>query len=402
MRRIQFKTFVVPALLAGLPSQCLGVDPLKFDIGPVLVRPQTDVEETYNDNVYFRQTDRQGDFISTFTPGLALSVGHENANHVIVDYQAPYNLYAKNSTLDGWAQIVKVDAQYAAPRTTIQAKESYDSEFGILGGATQLQTPLRFDSYQDEVSVGYDVAGKTSLYAKADYTAVEFERNFPLVDYADARATFGANYKLTPKTSIFVEGYVGHVATKSETPTIANGPSALYYGAFAGVQGSLATKFTWYAKVGYELRGYSDDTSAPSAVVAELDLAYHPLPRTILDLNFFRGNLPSIQYANENLVLDRVRTTASRTFGTAERLEALIGVDYSSFGYDSAGLSGRTDQVIVASVEVKYHFNEWMMADCGYNFSRWSTTGAIPVTDNLEYNINKVFVALKFGYKKTQ
>ena len=396
MRRCKLNKCTVPLLLAGLPAQISHGDPLAFDIGPILVRPRADVSETYNDNVLYHQTDVKGDFITTISPGVGLSLGTFDVNHIFVNYMMPANIYASQTTLNGINHNVSFDGLYEGPKTTVQATEAYTSNFGLLGGSTMLDAPVGWETYNDSIRVGYDVAGKTSLYAKADYTAQEFERGFGFIDYADIRGTLGASYHYSPKTSFFLEAYYGHLKTHSELDSIPSGPRARYYGAFAGVNGELATRFTWYAKAGYELRDYSDGTSAPGALVAEIDLAYNMNDRTKIDLRYRRANQSSINYSGQNYVLDSVTAALTQKFGSSEKLEARLAIDYSSYAYTLGTLNNRTDDALLAGLDVIYHFNDWLTGDCGYQFLNFGTTDPTVRT----YQVNKFFVLLNIGYLK--
>jgi hypothetical protein len=403
MRHIKAGRRALPFVLAGLPCQlsfggASGFDPLAFDIGPVLIRPQGQLAETYNDNVYYRSGATQvGDFVTTVAPGVDLSLGEFDVNHVAVEYLMPVNLYASQTKLSGINQIVTLDGLYQGSRLTVEGVESYTSRFGLLGGSTEIPTPLRYENYDDSIRFGYDVAGKTTLYAKASYAGQEFEQGFPLIDFSDLRGTFGAAYHYSPQTSFFLEGYAGYVTTHSEdAAVVASGPTARYYGLFAGVQGELATRLTWYAKGGYELRDYSDGSSAPGAIVADLELAYNFNDRTKIDLHYRRANQTSIQYASQTTLADTVGASLTQKFGGAEKLEAAVTLDYYNLAYELGSLNGLTADGLGAGLDVKYHFNDWLTADCRYQFLSFDTT--LPGIVN--YKVNQYVVMLSVGYVK--
>jgi hypothetical protein len=368
-----------------------------FDVGPVLVRPRLDIEELFDDNITYAAKNEKSDFITSVNPGIGLSLGQPEWNNVIVNLSLPDRIYTQNPNSDYIGQNFALEGVYQGSNFTIKAHELYVNTYGYLGGATFGQiNPLWFQNFQDSLEFGYDIGGKTTLYLKTAYNAAEFERSIlSLVDYEDFRGTFGASYHYTSQTSFFLEGYTGEVVTQRES--IAPGlalPRAQYYGVFGGVQGSLGSRFEWYAKGGYEIRDYSNDTSAPGAVVAELDLKYHLNDATRFDLKYVRANQASINYAGVNYVYDQVFAAVDYKFGKREKLEAVGSVSYSDFSYQGVGYNGRVDSPITLTADLKYHFNRWLTGDIGYQFINFSSTGA----NVLSYEVQRTFVMLSIGY----
>jgi hypothetical protein len=142
------------------------------------------------------------------------------------------------------------------------------------------------------------------------------------------------------------------------------------------------------------LRDYSDNTSAPGAVVAELDLIYHLNDATRFDLKYTRGNQASINYAGVNYVYDQVNAAVDYKFGKREKLEAVASVAYSDFSYQGVVYNGRVDNPIVLSADLKYHFNRWLTGDIGYQFINFASTS----TSVQSYDVQRTFVMLSIGY----
>ncbi len=398
MLRGKLKRCAIPLALAGLPTGVASADPLMFDIGPVLVRPTAAVQEMYDDNVTYQHTNPKGDFITSVTPGLGLSIGEKEWNHIIVNYSIPNRIYAGQSSLDYTGQNLALDGLYQGGQVTVKALENYTASYGILGGATVSAIAVGSEAYHDAIEIGYEISPKTSLYSKTVYDAIEFQQSsLNLIDYASYQETFGAGYHYSPKTSFFLEMYGGEVLTHVESfnpsPTP---PRANYYGMFTGVQGQLGSRLIWYAKGGYEIRDFSNGTSAPGAIVAELDLTYNFNSWTRLDLRYRRANQSSINYIGINYVTDQVGAAVTRKFGKREKLETSLGVDYTSFAYQGATYNGRTDTPITASADVKYHFNDWLMADLAYQFLSFSSTEPESVVRS--YEVNRISLTMTLGY----
>jgi len=393
-----------PLILAGLPAPFLQADPLKFDVGPFNLEPRATVGETYNDNVLLRENNVKGDFITQFMPGLGIFTGEPNFNHASVDYLLTRNLYANQSQLDSLDHAISFQGIYDWPRLTLEGTASYLSKKALLGGEVSSESPVGYETYYDVLKLAYDLSGKTGLYGSVRYDAEEFEKNTGLIDYADVRGTLGATYHYTPKTSFFLEGYYGQVGTKPEDPRIPVGPRAYYEGTYMGLQGKLATRFTFYAKAGYEFRNFSDGTSAPGALVSEVSLSYNFNENLVANVRYHRANQTSIQFNDQTFVQDDVHASLTRKFGSEGKLETSIGVDYLVNAYDSTSknniigqsLNGRTDSPIELNLDVKYHFRKWLLADCGYRFSNFDSSDSTV----RKYTVNQIYLFLSMGYTK--
>ena len=214
-------------------------------------------------------------------------------------------------------------------------------------GGPRTRFPSGTNYYNDSIRFGYQVVEARQVFTpKRPYNGEEFENGFPLIDFSDLRGTLGANYQYSPKTSFFLEGYYGHVTTHSEELAVrarAVRPRVTTACSSAS-KARLAARFTWYAKAGYELRDYGNGTSAPGAVVAELELAYNFNERTKIDLRYRRANQSSIQYADQNLVMDNVQASLTQKFGRAEKLEGAVTVDYynAAYNFNSVAASANT------------------------------------------------------------
>src|SRR5256885_8405799 len=90
------------AASGGIASALEPSDVLVFSHGPLSLRPQFVLTERFNDNVFYSNSDRRADLITTVSPGLKFQVGDDlpDQNHFVVLYMLDQAFYIDNPTLD--------------------------------------------------------------------------------------------------------------------------------------------------------------------------------------------------------------------------------------------------------------------------------------------------------------
>lgn len=74
-------------------------DFLIFNKGPLSLRPQFDVQESYNDNIFYRDKFVVGDMVTQMTPGLVLQLGDMfGENQLRLEYGYDIVKYSGQST----------------------------------------------------------------------------------------------------------------------------------------------------------------------------------------------------------------------------------------------------------------------------------------------------------------
>src|ERR1041385_6309082 len=90
-------------LLLSVCYRAAGLEPedvLFIKAGPLTIRPQVALTETYNDNIFYQAKDPLQDFITTISPGLRLQLGRPEHNFIALGYTYDQLLYAENSDLN--------------------------------------------------------------------------------------------------------------------------------------------------------------------------------------------------------------------------------------------------------------------------------------------------------------
>src|SRR5437899_1450655 len=91
-------TWAAGVWAAGLSAHALEPsDVLAFSVGPLLLRPQLSVNETYDSNVFYREQEAQSDFITHVVPGLNLFLGKRELNFISLSYTYDKAFYAQRT-----------------------------------------------------------------------------------------------------------------------------------------------------------------------------------------------------------------------------------------------------------------------------------------------------------------
>src|SRR2546428_2943414 len=107
-----------PALAAGVWAAGLSAhalepsDVLAFSVGPLLLRPQLAVNETYDSNVFYDKSNEVGDAITHVVPGVNLFLGKRELNFVSLSYTFDQAFYAQRRDLDNENHILTLSGQW--------------------------------------------------------------------------------------------------------------------------------------------------------------------------------------------------------------------------------------------------------------------------------------------------
>ena len=388
------------ALAASLsaPVQTEAVDPdrlLLYSYKRLSVRPQLVVAEAFSDNVYFRETGVESDFITLISPGVKFQIGRKDEEYVALDYNFDNYFYASEDSLNAQQHRLALAGRLEAKRIKLEGKDTVEFLSGVLSGSLAA-TGRKVDRFVNDHTymVTYDFSDKTSLYGRGTYQEVDYENSVPLYDLNTLVGTLGAGYKPFTKTRFFGEVYYGQTAVNPNA-VLVKPPHSEFIGGFLGVTGDFTEKLQGTVKAGYEYRVFSDNTPTPSAPVVELGLTYKLSEKTQLGLAYNKRTAVSVESARQSYSIDQIILTASQWIGTGERFRASARVAYEHYAYETTGtLLNRTDQYLRATAELTYFFKIWLRGNLGYSFEKFDTdfTGAF------DYDVNQVILSVSIGY----
>ncbi len=389
-------------LAASIPNQARALestDFLLFNKGPVSVRPQLNVTESLNDNVFYGdggRVKREGDFLSGISPGLNLLVGQDPANSMLLTYMHDQFFYVEHPELDAGQHRGSLSSHFEYHRFTIVGTDRTELLNSVLGGSFQLrQNVTRLVNFHD-YRVGYELSEKTSLYVDGLFSGVDYLPPFAdnLLDSRTLIGTLGFSYKAFSKTSFFGEVYYGQTTT---TPNISSLklPYAEFTGGFLGAKGEFTPHLTGQVKAGYEVRSFSDGTPGGNSPVVSASLVQAFTEKRSLSFNYSRRQEVSVQYIRESYVIDSTSLVLSQMLGETRRWRASAELGYDRISYDeNLAFPNRQDTDFRISTVLNYQVRRWLLAGLTYNFERF--TSDLPVV--IDYHVNRVTLSLAIGF----
>jgi Putative beta-barrel porin 2 len=404
------KPLVGTLVALGLSIQAAALQPedvLFMKAGPLTLRPQLSLSETYNDNIFYQGQNPVEDFITVVSPGLKLQLGRPEHNYISLGYTLDQLFYIRNPDLDAPQHTVDLADQFELQRLKLVGTDRFQllsSPFGgvverIIGTngiATILGRDVNRTSFDDNYTLSYDLGEKTGLYVRATHSSTDYQQGIALYDIETLTGTFGFGYRAFPKTIFFGEGYYGQTTTEPNDVFLAPNPRLDFFGGYLGVRGNFTAKLSGMVKVGYESREFADGSSAPSAPVVDLALAQQFSETQSLSLTYSRQNNVSVQYSRENYTVDMIGLEFTQLMGPSRKWRATLGASYGMYGYEQAGSSANSVQYdyLRASANLAYQIQRWLTASIGYDFERVSGNS----TAVIDYDVNRVTLRVAIGY----
>ncbi len=370
-------------------------DLLVYDIGPLTLRPLLELNETFNNNILFRDKDIVGDFVTTVTPGLKLQLGQLGGNLITISYLHDELLYAEADYLNAGQDRVLSGLRYQGGRFSVDGRDQVDFLSTILGGGYSSLSGVLVDRLvlSDRYTVGYQVTEKTKTYLAGNFSMTDWGKNGQsLFDSTTYGGTAGFSLKALSQTSFFGELYYGQTsleANNARKETL----EAEFIGGFLGVRGEFTDKITGSAKIGYETRTFGiEDTGAP---VVEMDVSYYLTERSVATLSYQRSQEVSMELPPAVYTMDSANFNYSQKIGSAEKLRAQFNLSYMINSFEpNKPYPLRNDQYFRAGVILSYSYKPWFTTSLGYDFNKFGSD----YESLIDYDQNRISLGMKIGF----
>ena len=356
--------FLKYAALSGVAvaSPAIALDPaslLNYRMGPLQLRPQLELKEVFDSNVYYRDTNIKSDLISTVSPGLELQLGQLDGNFASIKYTFSRDVYLENTALDADGHLVDFKLKYDTWKTSLTGVDRLQLSSDVLNGGygsisgTKVSRQTQFHEY----SLQYVYSPKTAVYLRGTANMAEFEKGTPLYNSNDMRAALGAQYFMFTRLAVFTEGYYGQTAVSPNTPTVDPAHST-FYGGNVGVRGYIGTKTFGMIRAGYQTRSFADSTPGLASPVVDVSLEHRFTERTKLGWSYSRKDYVSVQFAREAYFSDLISLKLDQNIGSSDKWKAYVSASYEDLGYElRPGQTGaRNDTSVRAGVGVNVKF----------------------------------------------
>lgn len=406
------KRYYIRLLCAGAAStvaatNALGLeasDVLVFSHGPVSLRPQFEIVEEFNDNIFYHETDRQSDFITTFAPGLKFLVGQDlpDENHIKLQYTLEELLYANHTSQNATQHKFLTDTHFEKGQFGLDGSDHFEMLSSILGGGFSIRgQKIDRNIWYDIYRVRYKMGERMAVYVEGQHVDADYRTKLPLFDTRTLLGTGGFEYTLSGDVFLFGEVYYGQTSLRSNA-VATRPPGTSFVGGFVGARGKFTEKIDGTLKAGYEVSTFRGnlpdglDDSAGSAPVVEASVRYAITERMRASLTYSRRQHVSVQFVRSAYVLDSVTAQITETLGSTGRLQLDLLGSYAMYSFDPAPAypGGRTDSDWKVQAGASYFFQTWLSTRLEYSFEEFTSDFASVV----DYNVNRVTLSLAIGY----
>jgi hypothetical protein len=400
---------------AGLLAAIVGLNTVKaidpsayllYEKGPVALKPQFNLSETFNDNVTYRSDDQKADLITTLSPGLALQVGRKDFNSLELTYFYERLLYADKTEFDANQHHIGSHLRFQKSRLTLDGRDVIDFLSSPIGGTGTSQGGAEGVTFIGERSVDrwifsdvyrltWDTTEKTDLYVQARHYLLDYEEGLLLYDSRYVIGTVGFEYHPFTKAYFFGETYFGQTENDANSPALAEYPRANYVGMYLGTHGQFTERLSGTVKAGFEHRYYSDGGDPLDAPVVEMSLDARIREKTRLLAGYSRYQYESIQRVRSSYVSDYLFFNWLQQIGGDGRLNTNFRVAYQLSDFEEGrNTSKRNDRLLQASLTISYDIKLWMRAFGSYSFEHFNSDG-----EGVEnFDVNRVTLGLQIGY----
>jgi putative beta-barrel porin BBP2 len=315
----------------------------------------------WDSNIFLSQNHPVGDTVIQLAGGFSFEIGDyrsQTNNFLTLKYLATGYIYTGRPEENGVDQQVVFHGQYRWDRLTLQSNVA----FSYLDGPDRLAGTFTTQYLVDGlVRALYDYSDKTQLHAEFEQITDIYPSQLSSYEYI---GRVGADYLITPKIKIGVEGDVGDLQIEHS--------GDMFYGeGRLRVAYQLTQKLTFLASGGFEVAHFSQNDDTKVLPVFDLSAQWTPFVGTTFGLSAFRKIFASPVEVGNVFTATGVQATVSQTF--FQRLSAAVFVGYENDQYKAAGsnavATSRADNYVYVRPNLTYSIGGWCNIVLYYQFN---------------------------------
>jgi hypothetical protein len=379
------------------------------------IHPYLSVGGFYTDNLFNREYDREGDFITRITPGIWVVLPNSRYPLIRVNtlntapgglelsrfrskgttrlqaygkYQADILLHDKFDSEDQVNQRAEAYARYNfRGGLSFDVLDIYELDHDAYGTGTSRELD-KFKSNLVTAGASYEITPKTSIEAEYGFYTLSYDAQRNAYREREDHSFAGRFlYRILPKTSVFVEydyislDYDENILSDSEEHQV-----------YLGAQWMATRKSRLRARFGYGLKDFDDsDTGEVDNFLAEVQLRHRFTPKSYIEFNATRQT-------NETDIAETDYTLSQkyqvRYFQRIlPKLMTTANIYYMRNSYRGEGVSGdRLDEYYGAGLDMKYSLTNWLALSGGYTFIKRNSNNIA-----YDYDRNNVYLSLIFA-----
>jgi len=379
---VLFPPLIGPDLLYAPPAR-----------GPLTVTPSLAITEQYNDNIFSSNANKQSDFITQFTPGLALQIQHPGFQWLSA-FSFTAEIYADHSELNNAANQLRflTSATYqATQRVNLSLTEGFNYGRNGTNLATSGVSSGRQESWSNVLSAGLGIqlTPRTTWNLSGAYSLERFASKDSQGSNTYRIGT-GLSYVLTQRLNVTAGYDFAYLDIDREPTTFTHTPR---------IGGSYQLTQTLSATA----------TAGPSFVVTDRDTTITPSGNVSVVKVMSWGSMSAFYDASVGTTAGSGGPSDNQTFGGNISVGALLrglvidfSPSYSRSGTLSSSRSNADVDTLTLNLSARYQIFRNISVIGSYTFLRQrasgssTNTGSNAGTNDVDQNI--VTLGLQFGY----
>lgn len=419
------------AAMSGAFIEAKALEPadlLFHRIGNVSLRPSFQISETYNDNIFFRENEKEVDWISALSGGAVVLLGKPEESSLLGSYEYTHNFFRDHSDQNSSSHGASLAGSIASGRVTLIPDILFNRSSSplsgyqrfrynpITGALQPLDELLVETSYLNgTVKARVDISRKTFSTTEGRYNSrnygysEKFPVNLPVSDYDNIRFRQGFGFQIRPKVSLSAHGFFGNL----KIDRLISNDRRRYFGGGLSAEGDFTDRLTGEVDFSIErgsITGRLDTTIGrpiPSETyvrpVVEMSLKYRIGKDIFPQLDYIRETLVGNQIDGSPGVRNRFGLSVIKPFGRRKNWLVRASGNMEFVDWKSGDYEGDSAEILNAALTVQYRIQEWLHSSFLYSWQSFSYDDRGFFWEErrpgvVDYGVNTITWSIRAGY----
>ncbi|MCB1969231.1 MAG: outer membrane beta-barrel protein [Geminicoccaceae bacterium] len=349
-------------------------DPLGIRAGSFLIHPQVETDASYDDNIFATNNDETDDIIFGIRPSITAE-SQWSRHQLDVSLDGDAGLYSDNHDSNFYDAGIGLNGRIDVMRNSA-------FKVRLFGRRAHEERDDPNESGDKEVTKYYRTGMDLGYRHNFNRVYIEPTFTFNRVDFEDTRNVNNddrdsnryrmrgrVGYAISPRLSVFGEGYMGYVEY-DETPNDSGlDRNSENYGGNVGVEVELTGLLTGEASIGYTKQTYDDDDlDNIDSPAANVSLTWLPTQLTTV-VGTLSGEIRETTEVVDGDPASGIAEAIAQIDVTHELRRNIILTGNIGYIHDDFKGTSRTDKSVKAGAGVRYLLNRNLGVDATYDFS---------------------------------
>jgi len=321
------------ALTAVLGNSSWAIQNIK--LGNLNINPYVYDEGRYDDNIYLTQSDKKSSFINKGTVGVGFAQTIQERMDLKADYHLEALTYKKQPSVnDAIHHMGMLGLKMKLPKSmTLGAADSYEATTDQA--TSQLTDRSKRVKNTGSLSFNAPIKGQFGFGVDGQHVFNDYlSAANNTLDRSEMLVGGNVNYKLQPKTQLFVGYHYGDLKYRKADASTAVKGDAAYHNIDAGITGKIFNKITGAVKANTQFRkqkyAIADTKTNTQTIGYGIQLKY--VPEETMDIAL-SGNRSAVETTSAQ---NRFYRATSGDIGVSKRIQKFelgVGGNYEHIAY---------------------------------------------------------------------